>query len=526
MLQGMEAGPPVVRQFFRQTFDVFDLGVQAVLGPRLLATYDVLRRYIWRDKRSGDRMAVRLFMEGVLVAPVKQRRIAALVGVSRQTINVHIAKLESMGWIRVLENELGGPRLYVLGSHDGKKGEYLLRDRLLDGLREDLTVTAKGKLGPQAKISDLSHEDREGIVRVWAKDPVFSSASPVLNAFEDVKLGRHPLSSGGDTPCQAGLTPIIENTEVENPNKEEAMPENSPAHGETKMNPDEVQMREATESVPEPSLPSVRQASEQSQDGEANASSLSEAPSRPVIDPAWMITEPRARSKRRRVVEGQMVLPGMSAESPQDPDMGILRAWSESLGIDFASTFAMSTKSAVIEALQQKAAATKRETDIKQQKVANKARKAAEAREKTVKPKSLSRNQRLFEVWKEEYRKAFPDAPPTAWGKKEWAQINTFCIKHNDDEALVAMGMKYLLRKWDNINARFFKGKGGFPDLGTLLFFDAKLLPEAKISVEYFEVEKEWSEAVDKYDFDGISKDLDSKYKRLKASYEKLGIEQ
>lgn len=106
-------------------------------------------------------------------------------------------------------------------------------------------------------------------------------------------------------------------------------------------------------------------------------------------------------------------------------------------------------------------------------------------------PLSLGRKiQRLEELWLSEMRVRWPDTPFGSWSAAQRDQIGKLLDKYPGDS--VEHAIKYLITRWDSINARIFRGRGSFPTVGTLSRWHDLVIPEAQSWLELSAVEQEY----------------------------------
>lgn len=121
-----------------------------------------------------------------------------------------------------------------------------------------------------------------------------------------------------------------------------------------------------------------------------------------------------------------------------------------------------------------------------------------EQREQNLKsdgPKSLSRRRllkRFEEIWLTEMRDRFPGIQFAGWEAKERGQMDQLTEKYSGE--VVEHALRYVVRRWDKIQARFLRGKGGMPSLGFLVKLHDVLVPESQRWAELSVVEKEWED--------------------------------
>lgn len=126
--------------FVRLPYLLIDLGVIAVLGPEVVSTYFTLLSFVWRSQAGGRGLGSR-YRSGSLSARVSQTKLGQLLGVNRQTVNRHIAKLAALGWVERVTSQGGGALIYELGSRTsgsqsegGRTKERLFLDEWLEEL--------------------------------------------------------------------------------------------------------------------------------------------------------------------------------------------------------------------------------------------------------------------------------------------------------------------------------------------------------------------------------------------------------
>ena len=222
--------------YLKRDFGFYDAGILPVVGFTLPWVYDVLRRFVWRSLQTGDPEMRALYAEGLLAAKVRQQVIGAYLGMSRQTICSYVGQLRALGWLRSVElKSTYGMSAYVLGEvlRDGNGGahEVFYADAFLRDLWDTLCTAAIEIHGNGATPMDLAMEERVKRVRAVMAPLLAKAETPSPDADSEggtsqasltppVKLGRHPLSSTPDTPCQAGFT-LEEKRNLKGANKEE-----------------------------------------------------------------------------------------------------------------------------------------------------------------------------------------------------------------------------------------------------------------------------------------------------------------
>lgn len=119
-----------MKPFVPVPFDIFSLGVAAVVHPRTLIVYLTLRRFIWRSVTTGNVTVQGLVLNGHLVARISQRRLARLVGLRRrQGVLPHLKKLVELGWVRK-KPIYGGGLAYIVGERRDDHQAFFVDDWL------------------------------------------------------------------------------------------------------------------------------------------------------------------------------------------------------------------------------------------------------------------------------------------------------------------------------------------------------------------------------------------------------------
>lgn len=85
---------------------------------------------------------------------------------------------------------------------------------------------------------------------------------------------------------------------------------------------------------------------------------------------------------------------------------------------------------------------------------------------------------RLEAVWLEEMKKRYPDVVFPAWEAKERGMMKRLLDKYGD--AVTEKLLRYVVRSWDKIQEKFFKGKTSVPSLGFVVRFHDVMALEAQ----------------------------------------------
>ena len=159
----MRVGP---EQFIYRDFAFIDAMILPVVGPKTVAIYDVLRRYIWRASDKGAKRARDAFKRGKLSATITRGKLAEMSGVSVRTIQRHLNRLKDIGWVKWESgNGTGETVVYELGFRTPDAVEVFYADasarRLWLGL-EELAVEEGAE-----RVTDLSCEARLAFAKAW-----------------------------------------------------------------------------------------------------------------------------------------------------------------------------------------------------------------------------------------------------------------------------------------------------------------------------------------------------------------------
>lgn len=128
----------------------------------------------------------------------------------------------------------------------------------------------------------------------------------------------------------------------------------------------------------------------------------------------------------------------------------------------------------------------------------------------------------LMRVWRSEMQKTFPNMPLAAtWGQREYGQTQLLLDRYDEDR--VEDGFRYVIRNWDKLRARIFKGTGGpVPTVGVLLSLHASLIPEAAVWTKHRDVLEEY--AAFGSDYQERPDDLVARYVEAQKELKALGL--
>ena len=189
---------PERRDMFVQVqFRVFDLGLAAVVSPRLLTTYFALLRHVWRATKTGWLEVRELVRSGKLVAPISQTKLGAIVGLRRQGVSEQLRELTSLNWIKPISFGPGRSQGYELGYRDPRRGQVYFLNEWLGALAERTAMTGEGKLS--------RHERAEAARDLIEETKGVRSSVHVRSNRQEVSGPAHkPVYGGGDTNKREG----------------------------------------------------------------------------------------------------------------------------------------------------------------------------------------------------------------------------------------------------------------------------------------------------------------------------------
>lgn len=122
----------------------------------------------------------------------------------------------------------------------------------------------------------------------------------------------------------------------------------------------------------------------------------------------------------------------------------------------------------------------------------------------------------LTQAWAEEMRSKYPDLAFGAWGPKERGICKNLLEKYPCQVTLTAV--RYVIRRWDDIEARYFKRTGGFPSLGFLVKFHDTIFLEAQRWEGLSQIQEEWDRWFRENPDKRPPSDLVARYQKAKAA--------
>lgn len=129
----------------------YRLFLPALLGHQTLAVYDALRSCIWRQDLYGPEALISRTQRGYLAAQVPQSHLSLMTGVARTRVNMHLKRLETLGWVSSLGGQkTGGPKVYELGVRRPQHGvwaEVPYADTVMTGWYEAVEGVSQARWG-------------------------------------------------------------------------------------------------------------------------------------------------------------------------------------------------------------------------------------------------------------------------------------------------------------------------------------------------------------------------------------------
>jgi DNA-binding MarR family transcriptional regulator len=183
------------RQFIRFPFTAIDTGAFATISPIAFRVLILLWRYVWRSYDKGHPHVRRLAQWGWCVAFITQSKIARLVGVQRQRVNVVIGELVSLGWVYVLPTGHHRPNVYVLGADERTFFEEWLAE--VDRRQERACARLGGTAEEEAEQRDailakfIRRTERAiELAVVWSGPVVSRKEDPKTSSTPDTRIEK------------------------------------------------------------------------------------------------------------------------------------------------------------------------------------------------------------------------------------------------------------------------------------------------------------------------------------------------
>lgn len=467
--------------FIRKDFAFYDCGLAAVVHLSLIHTYDLIRRFTFRAD-AEDPVLARLKVHGHIVASVGQTKLAALAGVSRQTMNEHIAKLKKLGWVDVHKHkDQNRNAYYVLGQmvsdSKHKQHEVFFADAWMNDLWEFLQERTQDEFGKTFEFKNTEVEWRVQVVREFITAEEDSTEQNTgcnsKTAEQNVACRPNPTGVVGVTRQTTSAKPDteednsqVENFEVDKGEGPVASLPSSPAPSDSGLDKEPTSQK-----FPGKSKVPWRVADEPTLSESGEYPSVLPPPS-PI--PKWMQQSP-----------GIAVGDGVQAGPVPKAMSGV--------HVDALPTDSTASAPRNPDNL----AAIVKQAGERGRKVAEQQLQKAKAREVKLaslggKPIPVTRKRQLTSLenqWKELMDKRFPGTQIAGWEGKERGQVWNLVEKYTGE--IVEHALQYLVEQWDEIRTRMLKGRGGVPSVGFLLRFHDVLVIESQRWTEYRQVKKQ-----------------------------------
>ena len=526
--------------YIRKDFAFYDSGVAPVVGPQIVFLYEVLRRFIWRAAPKSPLVA-KLVKEGFVVAVVTQKSLAGAIGTGRrQTVGEYLAELKKIGWVQVQTDLKSVETCYVLGERvadsRGRKHEVLFADAWCQDAWDFLEAASKTEFGSILGVDDDGEEVEQLSRSVtstpweWRIDKIreFVGATAILDSDHVVPEGPTPCTPESAPPALSSVHPlhatactVSREQEVENSEVEKREPASLRSSVSLGFRGSSVSHEGRGE-----------KSGEESRLGWGQRSLKEETPRRPgplshLDKPSKFLRAPEPDRERlsvpRRLPEfatAPVPIQKSVEEVPEEdaePDGGwtVPTAPIEPEPVDRVSTLERIAAEAKKRGMEARSAA-----QLIDRRLAQKKQNLAGS------PVPLSQKKvfaDIEEMWLAKMRERFPGVTIAAWGGKERGQVKQLLEKYGGVVAKTALD--YVVSRWDDIRARFLKGKGGVPSIGFLLRFHDTLVVEAQRRSEWLQVKEEWESWQIQHPSDPYPpEDLEARFQRCKRDVDGLGL--
>jgi len=452
-------------QFIYRDFAFIDAMILPVVGPKTIAIYDVLRRYIWRAADRGAKKSRDAFKKGKLSASITRSKLAELSGVSVRTVQRHLNRLKDIRWVEwECGNGTGETVVYELGFRTPDGVEVFYADasarRLWLGL-EELAVEQGAE-----RVNDLPCDVRLAFARGWF-DP----------------------EGGGDKNVTRVVSPVSPGVVTE------MAPSNREPFGEGIEKSEEYAGRSAPAHTPGPKhwdAPAGRERRSPSKDKERDS-------------------------------EGAEIALDIALDSGEDEDRFARAA---AAGAEGKAKADHQTEANIRRATRRlKEKRTEQVERVQQDEQRAKNLKGGTRYTHAI----LRAARDAWDVYVELIKGAHPAMPVVRWNAEGNAKARGQMCRLVDmygGEA-TKQAIRYMVGNWDAINARFFKkGPGSVPNFGLLTSMHESLFRESALWREHREVMEEWeawqSEHAD--DDETPPSELQGRYENARTALESLGL--
>lgn len=462
----MRVGP---EQFIYRDFAFIDAMILPVVGPKTVAIYDVLRRYIWRASDKGAKRSRDAFKKGKLSASITRSKLAEMSGVSVRTVQRHLNRLRDISWVRWESgNGTGETVVYELGFRTPDGAEVFYADasarKLWLGL-EELAVQSEVE-----RVNDLPCDVRLAFTRGWF-DP----------------------EGGGDKNVTREVSSVSPGVVTE------MAPSNREPFGEEIEKGSEYAGRSAPT---QPTGPGPKHWDQ----------------------PAGQERRRRSRKKKDRETSGAEFAIDSALDSRQDEEDRLERAAAAG---KIGKSKADKQHEADVRRAQRRLEEKRTEQVEKGQANEQRAKNLKGGTKYTHAVLKAAR--RAWDVYSDLIRSDFPGMPVVRWNAdgnaKARGQMCRLVDMYGGDATVQAI--RYVVGNWDAINKRFFKkGPGSVPNFGLLLSMHESLFRESALWGQHREVVEEWEAWQHEHEDDDETppSELQGRYEQARTALESLGL--
>lgn len=484
--------------FIMKSFAYYDAGMVAAVGPMLDHVYNVLRAFVWRSSKSGDKEMRKLNNNGLLVTRISQKKIGEHVGLSREQTNRHIALMKDLGWIKTIKPPRGGSTIYVLGrtqTIDNCEMDGFYADTWQRRLWDIICRQSKKEFGMDAKPTDLDITTRAEITKKFVTSTRKATKAPsrkkVARKKPTVRKKTNSKTSTSGTNGEA-LDPVIPTP----PQTTEQVPlcdvnitggVKSASQGVCHQHHTIEVNKEEVENDIELDKDLARGTSSPRVCTSTIAQTLSST--RGEVRDKTTENDVDFSSSSSSSIEGVGI---KTTSSHEDDPVEDSRCNSEICTQQASSTISPATPRVVAAPAVERMANIddeyRRVLGERQDRRQAKAQRRAARYKKGYVPKDTPVT-RLRAVWENLMTEHFSGVVMERWKSRENGMMSQ--MLKNYDESIMEGALIYLIENWGEIQRRYFRGRGGMPSLGVLRKFSASLVPESQRWMEYHRLHNE-----------------------------------
>jgi len=440
--------------FVKVPLSMFRAGLFGAFERDIISIYLTLKSFVHRgnDHSQGSVTARRLNRDGFVISEISQSKLASLLGMRRQTINIYLKRLNELGWIRY--DVLGYNKIctYVLGNWktiDGNRVEEYLADIWCDTLHDSLqelefqheiqmsVPTVADRVGGFKKSEEFAQQ----LIR---KNEYIKQYSDGLGQqIISAKLKEKPLTflrSEAVSP-----TTQLYNTQVTHP------------------------------VIQEDHIPVIYEAQDVSSSGDTIID-LSEYKS---SDNYLERKESDRVDTTLGLVASILEEVNVKREDKNKMDFNFDLDWGSGVNEVKHNDDPKNSTQINDQTKPTQNPPSEHKQPTEQQELF---RGSASSKEKSVK-KPTSYLSELYALWSDELTKAYPDHMFPAWTKKEFAQVARLVKSYGDPSKstkVIAAYIKYFCGHWGNIKKRY-NISASYPTIGLLCSnYNKSICPEAQ----------------------------------------------